>query len=68
MSFQCALCGYSSDERTEFVEFLDPVKLPKIIERARSRGRSVRAEEVKYICLKCSVELYQEETKPPKIS
>ena len=60
------MCGYSSDEKAEFVEFLDPVKLPKVIEKARSRGRSVKAGEVKYICLKCTTELYQEETKPPK--
>jgi len=60
------MCGYGSDEKAEFVEFLDPVKLPKVIEKARSRGRVIKDKEVKYICLKCTTELYQEETKPPK--
>jgi len=60
------VCGYSSDVRAEFIEFLDPVKLPKIVEKAKNRGRSIKAEEVRFICIKCSAELYQEETKPPK--
>lgn len=64
--YECAICGYSSSVRAEFVEFRDPVKLPKVAERAAGRGRKIRAEDVKYICLKCSVEMYQEETKPPR--
>jgi len=64
--YECAICGRSSDERSEFVEFMDPVKLPKVVERARSRGRRVRPEDVKYVCLKCSTEMYQEETRPPR--
>jgi DNA-directed RNA polymerase subunit RPC12/RpoP len=64
--YECAICGYRSSNRAEFVEFIDPVKLPRVVERARGRGRSVRAENVRYVCLKCSVEMYQEETKPPR--
>jgi len=67
MSYTCAICGYSSDTRAEFVEFQDPVKLKRVVEKARGRGRTIREEEVKYICIKCSVEMYSEETKPPRL-
>jgi DNA-directed RNA polymerase subunit RPC12/RpoP len=65
-TYECAICGYKSNVRAEFVEFLNPVKLSKVIEKAKTRGRNVRADQVKYICLRCSVELYQEETKSPR--
>jgi DNA-directed RNA polymerase subunit RPC12/RpoP len=65
--YECAVCGYSSGVRTEFVELRDPVKLPRVVERARVRGRNIKAEDVKYICLRCSAEMYQEETKPPRL-
>jgi DNA-directed RNA polymerase subunit RPC12/RpoP len=64
--FECAVCGYRSSNRAEFVEFRDPVKLPRVVERARARGRGVGPEDVKYLCLKCSAELYQEETRSPR--
>jgi len=64
---ECAICGYRSTNRAEFVEFRDPVKLPKVVDRARARGRNIRDGDVKYICLKCSAEMYQEETKPPRL-
>jgi DNA-directed RNA polymerase subunit RPC12/RpoP len=64
--YECAVCGYKSSVRAEFVEFLDPVKLPRVVEKAKGRGRGVKAEDVRYVCLKCSVEMYQEETKPPR--
>jgi DNA-directed RNA polymerase subunit RPC12/RpoP len=65
-TYECVICGYKSDVRAEFVEFLDPIKLSKVVDKARARGRNIKAEDVKYICLKCSVELYQEETKSPR--
>jgi len=64
--YTCAVCGYTSDNRPEFVEFRDPVKLDRVVERARGRGRSVRREDVKYVCLRCSVEMYSEETRGPR--
>jgi predicted RNA-binding Zn-ribbon protein involved in translation (DUF1610 family) len=65
-AYQCAICGYSSSVRAEFVEFIDPVKLPRVVERARGRGRSLKTEDVRFVCLRCSVELYQEETRSPR--
>ena len=67
MSYECAVCGYRSGVRQEFVEFNDPVKLPKAAERAKSKGRVVRPEDAKYLCLRCSQELYQEETRGPRL-
>jgi len=64
--YECAACGYRSVNRHEFVEFLDPVKLPKVLERSRARGREVREEGARYVCLRCSAEIYQEETRPPR--
>jgi DNA-directed RNA polymerase subunit RPC12/RpoP len=65
-TYTCAICGYTSSFRAEFVEVMDPVKMPRVVERARARGRDVKAEDVRFICLRCSLELYQEETKPPR--
>jgi DNA-directed RNA polymerase subunit RPC12/RpoP len=65
--YECAICGYRSTNRAEFVEFRDSVKLPRVVEKARGRGRNIGAGDAKYICLKCSVEMYQEETKPPRL-
>jgi len=65
-AYECLICGYTSSYRHEFVEFLDTVKLPKVVEKARSRGRSVNVSAPLYICLKCSLELYQEEVKEPR--
>jgi len=64
--YVCAICGYSSNVRQEFVEFMDPVKIDKVVEKASGRGRSVKKEDVRYICIKCSVELYSEEIKQPR--
>jgi DNA-directed RNA polymerase subunit RPC12/RpoP len=64
--YECAICSYRSWNRTEFVEFMDPIKLPKVIESAKLKGRDITAEGVRYLCLKCNIELYQEETKSPK--
>jgi len=64
--YECATCGYKSEYRHEFVEFKDPIKLPKVIDRAKAKGRNIKSKDVKYVCIKCSVEMYQEETKPPK--
>jgi DNA-directed RNA polymerase subunit RPC12/RpoP len=64
--YECAVCGYRSSVRQEFVEFNDPVKLPKAVEKAKSKGRNVKPEDVRYLCLKCSQELYQEETRGPR--
>jgi len=63
--YECAVCGYRSWNRAEFVEFMDPIKLPKVIELAKLKRRDI-VEDVKYLCLKCNTELYQEETKSPK--
>jgi DNA-directed RNA polymerase subunit RPC12/RpoP len=59
--YVCAICGYKSGNRAEFVEFNDPIKLPKAIEMARARGRDVSADSVKYVCINCSVRLYEPE-------
>jgi DNA-directed RNA polymerase subunit RPC12/RpoP len=64
--YECAICSYRSWNRTEFVEFMDSVKLSKVVELAKLKGRDITAENVRYLCLKCSTELYQEETKSPK--
>ena len=64
--YTCAICGYISDNRSEFIEFRDPVKADTVVEKARGRGRSVKKEDVRFICLKCSVELYGEEIKQPR--
>jgi len=67
--YVCVICGYTSGVRAEFVEFKDPVKLPKVVEKAVARGRkNVSVEEVKYICIRCSTEMYLEEVKPPKLT
>ena len=65
-AYQCAICGYTSGVSSEFVEFNDPVKLSRVVEKARGRGRVIEAEDVRFICLRCNMELYQEETKPPR--
>ena len=65
--YECAACGYRSSVRAEFVEFRDPVKLPRVVDRARARGRSARPGDVVYVCLRCSVEMYQEETRSPRL-
>ena len=65
-AYTCAICGYTSYTSSEFVEFNDPVKLPKVIEKARSRGRTIKSEDVRFICLRCNLELYQEETRSPR--
>ena len=65
-AYECTICGYSSNARAEFVEFMDPVKLPKIVDKAKAKGRLVRAENVKYLCVKCSAEMYKEEVSPPR--
>jgi DNA-directed RNA polymerase subunit RPC12/RpoP len=65
-AYTCVICGYSSSVRAEFMEFIDPVKLPRVVEKARARGRTIQPEDVRFICLRCSLELYQEETKPPR--
>jgi DNA-directed RNA polymerase subunit RPC12/RpoP len=62
--YQCAICGYTSDASSDFIEFNDPVKLLSVVERARARGRTIQPEDVKFICLRCNMELYQEEAKP----
>ena len=64
--YECAICGYRSSSRAEFVEFNDPVKLPRVVDKAKARGRVVKPVNVKYICIRCSAEMYQEETKPPR--
>jgi predicted RNA-binding Zn-ribbon protein involved in translation (DUF1610 family) len=66
--YECAICGYMSRNRAEFVEFMDLVKLPKVVELAKLKlkGGDITAENIRYLCLKCNVELYQEETKSPK--
>jgi len=66
LSYECAICGRSSSVRSEFVEFMDPVKLPRALERAKGRGRAVKAEDVRYVCVSCSIEMYQEEVRPPR--
>jgi DNA-directed RNA polymerase subunit RPC12/RpoP len=63
-AYQCAICGYSSSVSSDFIEFEDPVRLPKVIEKARARGRTIQPEDVKFICLRCNLELYQEEVTP----
>jgi len=65
--YTCTVCGYTSSDRAEFVEYQDPVKLPRVLEKARARGRVAEVTDVKYLCLKCSVELYQEEVKAPRV-
>jgi hypothetical protein len=62
--FECAVCGYSSENGSEFIEFLDSVRLEKVIEKARARGRAVN--KVEFICYKCSQELYSEEVRAPR--
>jgi len=65
-TYTCAICGYSSSVRAEFVEFEDPVVLPRVVEKARARGRMIRHEDVRFICLRCNLELYREETRSPR--
>jgi predicted RNA-binding Zn-ribbon protein involved in translation (DUF1610 family) len=67
-AYTCAVCGYSSSVRADFVEFKDPVKLPRVVERARGRGRRLEPGDVRFICLRCSLELYQEETRSPRLA
>jgi len=64
IEYECAICSYKSNSRSEFVEFKDTVKLKKVIEKAKVKGRSI--SNVEYICLKCSNELYQEEIRQPR--
>jgi len=64
--YVCAICGYSSNVRQEFVEFMDTVKTDTVVERSRRKGRGVNKEDIKYICIKCSVEMYSEETRGPR--
>ena len=66
VKYECAICGRSSEDRAEFVEFRDPVKLGSVVERAKRRGRVIKEEEVKFVCYKCSTEMYSEETRGPK--
>jgi predicted RNA-binding Zn-ribbon protein involved in translation (DUF1610 family) len=65
-AYTCAICGYTSTSRAEFVEFNDPVKLPRVTERARARGRRLEPGDVRFICLRCNTELYQEEVRSPR--
>jgi len=64
--YVCAICGYSSDARQEFVEFKDPVNLRRAVEKAKGKGRTIKESDVKYICLNCSLELYSEGTRGPR--
>jgi DNA-directed RNA polymerase subunit RPC12/RpoP len=65
-TYTCSICGYTSTARSEFVEFMDTTKLQRVVERARGKGRTIQPEDVRFICLRCNTELYQEETKPPR--
>jgi predicted RNA-binding Zn-ribbon protein involved in translation (DUF1610 family) len=62
-TYTCVICGYSSSVRAEFVEFNDPVKMPRVVEMARARGRMIQPEDVRFVCLRCNTELYWEETR-----
>jgi DNA-directed RNA polymerase subunit RPC12/RpoP len=62
IEYECAICGYKSDNRAEFIEMMDPAKTDLIIMLARLRGRNVSEENIKYICTNCSVKLYEPQT------
>jgi len=62
VEYECAICGYKSYNRAEFVEMMDPAKTNLIIMLAKLRGRNISAEEIKYICTNCSVMLYEPQT------
>jgi DNA-directed RNA polymerase subunit RPC12/RpoP len=57
--YECAVCGYKSTNRSEFVEMLDPSRVELAVLMARVRGRIVMPEDVKYVCTNCSVRLYE---------
>jgi DNA-directed RNA polymerase subunit RPC12/RpoP len=65
-AYTCAICGYTSTIMSEFVEFMDTTKLQRVVERARARGRWIELGDVRFICLRCNIELYQEEVKQPR--
>ena len=65
-AYVCAVCGHTSDVRQEFVEFRDPASLGRAVEKARSRGRAISEGDVRYLCLKCSQELYGEGVRGPR--
>ena len=62
----CAICGYSSDNRYEFIEFRDPVKKGKVVEKAKMKGRIIKEQDIEFICYKCSAEMYSEEIRGPR--
>jgi len=62
IEYECAICGYKSSNRAEFIEIMDPAKTDLIIITARLRGRIISAEDIKYICTNCSVKLYEPQT------
>jgi len=57
--YECAVCGYKSTNRAEFVEMLDPSRVELIVLMAGLRGRAASPEDVKYVCTNCSVRLYE---------
>jgi DNA-directed RNA polymerase subunit RPC12/RpoP len=57
--YECAICGYKSSSRAEFVEMMDPSRVELAVLLARLRGRIVSPEDVKYVCTNCSVRLYE---------
>jgi DNA-directed RNA polymerase subunit RPC12/RpoP len=57
--YECAVCGYRSANRSEFVEMLDPSRVELAVLMARLRGREISPGDVKYVCLDCSARLYE---------
>jgi DNA-directed RNA polymerase subunit RPC12/RpoP len=62
VEYECAICGYKSSNRAEFIEMMDPAKTDLIIMMARLRGRNTSTEDIKYVCTNCSVKLYEPKT------
>lgn len=57
--YECAICGYKSSSRAEFVEMMDPSRVELVVLMARVRGRNISTGDVKYVCTNCSVRLYE---------
>lgn len=65
-SYICAVCGYTSDSRAEFVELRDPVGVKRLNERGK-RVKQTPIAEGDFICNKCSLELYRPAGQPRSI-
>jgi len=65
-SYICAVCGYTSDSRAEFVELRDPVGVKRLNEMGK-RVKQTPIAKGDFICNKCSLELYRPAGQPRSI-